>query len=106
MPAVLVAVQLPGVTDVELADSLAELRRLAQTLGLEVVGPPITQKRDGLDPGAVLGTGKREELARLVDGGTADLILVDHEIGPSQARNLEKAAGAEVMDRTAVILEI
>jgi len=34
------------------------------------------------------------------------VVLVDHEISPSQARNLEKATGVEVMDRTAVILEI
>jgi GTP-binding protein HflX len=106
MPAVLVAVQLPGVDDSAFAESLAELRRLASTLGVEVVEPSITQRRDALDPGAVLGSGKREELARVIEGGAADLILVDHELGPSQARNLEKAAGAEVMDRTAVILEI
>jgi GTP-binding protein HflX len=104
--AVLVAVQLPGVDEDELARSLAELGRLARTLGVEVVGPPLTQRRDALDPGAVLGTGKREELARIVEGGTADLVIVDHELGPSQARNLEKATGADVLDRTAVILEI
>ena len=38
--------------------------------------------------------------------GAIDVVLVDHEISPSQARNLEKATGVEVMDRTAVILEI
>jgi GTPase len=43
---------------------------------------------------------------RICEGGTANLVLVDHEIGPSQARNLEKATGADVMDRTAVIVEI
>jgi GTPase len=104
--AVLVAVQLPGVSDEELAQSLAELGRLARTLGVAVVGPPVVQRRDALDPGAVIGTGKREELARLVDGHEADLVLVDHELGPSQARNLEKVSSADVLDRTAVILEI
>jgi len=104
--AVLVAVQLPHVTEGELAESLVELGRLAKTLGLEVVAR-VTQRRDALDPGAVLGTGKREELAKTVDAHAADAILVDHEIGPSQARNLEKAGGGvEVLDRTAVILEI
>jgi GTP-binding protein HflX len=106
MPAVLVAVQLPGVSDSDTAESLAELGRLAHTLGLEVVQPSIVQRRDALDPGAVIGTGKREELARLIEGGTADTVIVDHEISPSQARNLEKATGAEVLDRTSVILEI
>jgi GTP-binding protein HflX len=104
--AILVAVQLPGVSDDEHERSLVELGRLARTLGLEVVPPPISQRRDHLDPGAVIGTGKREELARRVDGELIDVVLVDHEIGPSQARNLEKACGANVLDRTAVILEI
>src|SRR5439155_3315866 len=53
-----------------------------------------------------LGSGKLAELKVLIEGGTADTILVDHEISPSQARNLERATGAVVMDRTAVILEI
>jgi len=104
--AVLLAVQVPGVTEGDLARSLTELARLAQTLGVIVVGAPMTQRRDGLDPAAVIGSGKLEELKILVDGGTVDLILVDHEISPSQARNLEKASGADVLDRTAVILEI
>jgi GTP-binding protein HflX len=104
--AILVAVQLPGVGDDEQAESIGELGRLAKTLGVEVVAPPITQRRDALDPGAVLGTGKREELVRAVDGAEIDLILVDHELTPSQARNLEKQTGADVLDRTAVILEI
>src|SRR5215207_7064371 len=104
--AILVAVQLQGVGDDELAESLAELGRLAKTLAVELVAPPVTQRRDSLDPGAVLGTGKREELTRIVDGGEIDLILVDHELSASQARNLEKETGADVLDRTAVILEI
>jgi GTP-binding protein HflX len=105
--AILVAVQLPGVGEVAFTESLVELGRLAKTLGLEVMGAPVTQRRDALDPGAVLGTGKREELARLVEEGDVDTILVDHELSPSQARNLSKACGeTDVMDRTAVILEI
>jgi GTP-binding protein HflX len=103
--AVLVAVQRADVDDAEFADSLAELRRLAKTLELEIAGT-CTQRRSAFDPGTYLGSGKLAELKVLIDGGTADTILVDHEISPSQARNLEKATGAVVMDRTAVILEI
>ena len=102
--AVVAAVQLPGVSDVEFDASLTELRQLAKTLGFEVVGT-ITQKRASFDATAYLGLGKREELRTLVEQG-ADLILVDHEISPSQAHNLAKEAGAEVMDRTMLILEI
>ena len=70
--AVLVGVQLQGVTDEELASSLAELGRLAKTLGLEVVGQ-LTQKRQSLGAGAVIGTGKLKELARFT-GGTGSYV--------------------------------
>jgi GTP-binding protein HflX len=103
--AVLTAVQRPDVDDAEFAESLAELRRLAKTLGLEIAGT-CTQRRPAFDPGTYLGSGKVAELKSAVDAGEADTLLVDHEISPSQARNLEKATGAVVMDRTAVILEI
>ena len=97
------AVQLPGVSDVEFEASLSELRQLAKTLGFAVVGT-FTQKRAGFDQTAYFGTGKRQELRILAQD--ADVIVVDHEISPSQARNLEKETGCEVMDRTMVILEI
>jgi GTP-binding protein HflX len=102
--AIVAAVQLPGASDVEFEASLTELRQLAKTLGFEVVGT-FTQKRASFDSTAYLGTGKREELRSLMQGG-ADIVLVDHEISPSQAHNLEKEIGCEVMDRTMVILEI
>jgi len=107
--AVVAAVQLPSVSDVEFDASLTELRHLAKTLGLEVVGT-FTQKRPKFDTTAYLGLGKREEMRAFVHNESgpdhADIILVDHEISPMQARNLEKEAGCEVMDRTMVILEI
>src|SRR5262245_34457717 len=102
--AVVAAVQKPGVTDLEFEASLAELRQLAKTLGFEVVHR-FTQKRTGFDSAGYFGTGKREELKAIVEGGT-DIVLVDHEISPSQAHTLEKEVGCEVMDRTMVILEI
>ncbi|HMA88209.1 MAG TPA: GTPase HflX, partial [Burkholderiales bacterium] len=85
--------------------SLAELRQLAKTLGFEVVAT-FTQKRAGFDKTAYFGLGKREELRLLREERSADVILIDHEISPSQAHNLEKEVGCEVMDRTMVILEI
>jgi len=122
--AVVAAVQLPSVSDVEFEASLAELRDLAKTLGFEIVAT-FTQKRSSFDPTAYLGTGKREEIKAFIDmepapgtfeparhaaadpnAGRIDAIFVDHEISPSQARNLEKETGCEVMDRTMVILEI
>src|SRR5207302_691848 len=104
--ALLLAVQLPATSDAELADSLEELRQLGKTLGL-VVGPDFaTQRRAAPDPGTYVGSGKLDELKRRVEAGEADLLLIDDEISPSQARNIEKATGAEVMDRTGVILDI
>jgi GTP-binding protein HflX len=150
--AVLVGVQLPGVSDVEHAADLAELGRLVHTLGFEVVGS-VSQKREGLKSGSVLGEGKLKELAKFT-GGTgvipknapdrvskarekweaeeegpedeagdeeeaapsdegapeaprrATVVVVDHELSPSQARNLGKATRAEVLDRTGVIVDI
>ncbi len=117
--AVVAAVQLPGVSDNEFEASLSELRELAKTLGYEVVRT-FVQKRSGFDITAYLGAGKRQEICSFVNNEPAefeevvanpddrdiDVILVDHEISPSQARNLEKEIGCKVMDRTMVILEI
>ncbi|OWY37506.1 GTPase HflX [Xenophilus sp. AP218F] len=121
--AIVAAVQLPEVGDVEFEASLAELRELAKTLGFQVVRT-FVQKRAGFDRTAYLGVGKLEEISMFVKRGIRadeladdpqdrdasaveiDALLVDHEISPSQARNLELAVGCEVMDRTMVILEI
>jgi GTP-binding protein HflX len=103
--ALVAAVQLPSVSDQEFDASLTELRQLAKTLGFDVVGK-FTQKRAGFDKTAYFGTGKREELSALRAQERADAILIDHDISPSQAFNLEKEVGGEVMDRTMVILEI
>src|SRR5215468_5454282 len=66
-PTAVVAVQLPDVGDAELASSIAELERLARTLGLDPVGR-VTQRRAHLAPGVVLGEGKLKELATWTGG--------------------------------------
>ncbi|MDP2101980.1 MAG: GTPase HflX [Methylotenera sp.] len=121
--AVVAAVQLPSVSDAEFEASLCELRELAKTLGYTVV-KTFVQKRAGFDMTAYLGAGKRQEIHGYVNHelnsmesefdeafvNVEDLeintLLVDHEISPSQARNLELEVGCMVMDRTMVILEI
>jgi GTP-binding protein HflX len=136
--AVLVGVQLPEVSDVEVSASLDELGRLAETLGLRPVAR-LTQRRAGTGSAAVLGAGKLRALAKLTGGsgvvpsgaslrqkgskpaeeedddGEADavpegeratVVLFDHDLTPSQLRNLEAATSAEVLDRSSVILGI
>jgi GTPase len=117
--AVVAAVQLPNVSDMEFEASLNELRELAKTLGYKIVHT-FVQKRAGFDITGYLGVGKREEIRDYVrsmagdpealafnpDALNIEAVLVDHEISSSQARNLEIEVGCEVMDRTMVILEI
>jgi GTP-binding protein HflX len=136
--AVLVGVQLPEVSDVEVSASLDELGRLAETLGLRPVAR-LTQRRAGTGSAVVLGAGKLRALAKLTGGsgvvpsgaslrqkgskpaeeedddGEADavpegeratVVLFDHDLTPSQLRNLEAATSAEVLDRSSVILGI
>ncbi len=141
-PAVLVGVQLQGVTDEAFASSLNELERLGKTLGLRVIGR-VTQKRRGLGASNVVGEGKLRELAGYTGGQgfvpsysppgsrahseedeaaddvaeaeaeeeegsptDAVTVLVDQDLTPTQMRNLEKATGVEVLDRSMVILSI
>ena len=117
--AVIAAVHLPSVTDLEFEASLNELRELAKTLGFKVLKTFI-QNRSSFDTTGYLGIGKRQEVRCFVNnepgeyeeipsnpnGFEIEAILVDHEISPSQARNLEVETGCEVLDRTMVILEI
>lgn len=117
--AVVAAVQLPNVNDIEFEASLNELRELAKTLGYKIVNT-FVQKRSSFDTTGYLGIGKREEIRHYVSNESEadesealdanlqniEAVLVDHEISPAQARNLEIEVGCEVMDRTMVILEI
>src|SRR5580698_7207671 len=65
--AILVGVQTPDVDDAAQAASFAELGRLVNTLGYEVVGT-VSQKRDEIDGGTVLGKGRLSELAAITGG--------------------------------------
>jgi GTPase len=80
-----------------------ELERLATTLGMEVSGVLEQNRRDGT---GYLGRGKREELRELVGDVEASFVVADDELTASQARVLEKAAGATVVDRTELIIRI
>ncbi|MGD0611671.1 MAG: GTPase HflX [Anaerolineales bacterium] len=106
--AFLVGVELhghPGLLTVE--DSLAELSRLAETDGLQVVGE-LTQKLDRPNPETFIGSGKVEELIALAEENLAQVIVFDDELSPRHQRELETRFGdsLRVLDRTALILDI
>jgi GTP-binding protein HflX len=86
-------------------DPLDELRGLATTAGAQVVGG-LTQKRHDLIPGTYIGKGKLAELTDLVKAEDADVVIFDNDLSPAQVRNLEKATGAKVIDRSELILDI
>ncbi len=86
-------------------ESLAELRELATSAGAQVVGE-FVQRRDRPDPATLIGRGKLEEIAGAVASAHADVLLFDHDLSPSQQRNVEEAVGTRVIDRTQLILDI
>ena len=88
-------------------ESLAELQRLAETDGAEVV-EVLTQHLDRPVPKTYIGSGKVVEVRDLVRALDADVVIFDDELSPSQQSNLERAIGepTKVIDRTALILDI
>ena len=87
------------------APDLAELKELAVTAGFEIVAH-LEVKRSNLDPELYIGKGKVAELEHLAQHHEANLIIFNHDLSPSQERNLEKSIHIHVMSRTALILEI
>lgn len=86
-------------------ESLAELRELATSAGGAIVGE-FHQKRDRPDPATLIGRGKLEEIAAAAKSADADIIIFDHELSPSQQRNIERECPCRVIDRTQLILDI
>ncbi len=85
--------------------SLEELRLLAESAGADVAGRVYTSRKIP-HPATYIGKGKVAELSQQVDALGADLVIVDHPISPIQERNLERAVGCRVLDRTGLILDI
>ncbi len=101
---ILVGVILPD-SETNPDDPLDEIRGLAKTAGLIVVGS-MMQKRQRPDIATYIGSGKVDELKALVEAHEADLVVFDNDLGPAQTRNLEEQLGVKVIDRTEVILDI
>jgi len=95
----------PSIPEFDAEESLAELRTLAESAGARVVGE-ILQRRDRPDPATLVGAGKLEEIAGAAASVDADVLLFDHDLSPSQQRNIEKIIERRVIDRTQLILDI
>ena len=89
----------------DINETLAELERLVETAGGEVVGS-ILQRRERPDTATYIGKGKLEELKALQLETKATTIVFDDQLSPAQQRNIEKFMEVKVIDRTALILDI
>jgi GTP-binding protein HflX len=86
-------------------ESLAEFRELVASAGGHVAAE-VLQRRPKPDPATLIGSGKVEEIAGIAASTEADLVLFDHDLSPTQLRNLESALPCRVLDRTQLILDI
>jgi len=86
-------------------ESLAEFRELVHSAGGEIAAE-LMQRRARPDPATLIGEGKVEEIAGVAASTNADLVLFDHDLSPTQLRNLEAALPCRVLDRTQLILDI
>lgn len=87
------------------AAELDEFEGLVMSAGIEAVGT-LSGNRSAPDSRFFIGSGKVDELKSMVASSEATLILFNHELSPSQERNLEKELNVRVIDRTELILDI
>ena len=89
----------------DLQAGLEEFRELVVSAGGEIEAE-IIQRRPRPDPATLIGSGKVEEIAGVAAASHADVVLFDHDLTPTQLRNLENALPCRVVDRTQLILDI
>ncbi|HYM09496.1 MAG TPA: GTPase HflX [Bryobacterales bacterium] len=94
-----------GEPEVSLDESLEELAELASGAGADVLDR-LVQSREAPEAATLIGSGKIEELRARVQSLDAGLVLFDHDLTPTQQRNLERALDVKVIDRTQLILDI
>ncbi|HEY2016515.1 MAG TPA: GTPase HflX, partial [Bryobacteraceae bacterium] len=89
----------------EVEESLDELAELATSAGAQIA-ERILQSRDAPDAATLVGQGKVQEIAAAVKSDSAEVVIFDHDLSPTQQRNLEKAVDCKVIGRTQLILDI
>ena len=82
-----------------------EFEELALSAGAEVLAS-ISATRQSANPKFLVGSGKADEISALVAESGADIVLVNHDLSPSQERNLERVCKCRVLDRAGLILDI
>jgi GTP-binding protein HflX len=92
-------------SDLDFAASLTEFEELARSAGAEVAAT-VVQRRAKPDPATLVGHGKLDEIVGVAASSGADLVLFDHDLTPTQLRNLEERLPCRVIDRTQLILDI
>jgi GTP-binding protein HflX len=95
-------VRFPG----EPEEDLGEARALVAAADGEVVGEGLIQHRRDPDPSTLFGRGKVHEVLELIEQHAPAAVVVDNDLTPAQVRNLEKAWGKRVIDRSELILDI
>ncbi|MEG3863180.1 GTPase HflX [Microcoleus sp. herbarium12] len=101
----LVGVMTQNVTLLDFEDGLAEITRLVESAGGQVL-QTVRQKRSNPHPQTVVGEGKIQEISLTAQTISANLVVFDRDLSPAQIRNLETQIGIRVVDRTEVILDI
>jgi GTPase len=94
----------PG-ANVDSTESLDELAVLAESAGAVVIDR-MSQARPALDAATLVGSGKVSEIKSHVDADAVDTVVFDHELTPTQLRNLERRLEVKILDRTQLILDI
>lgn len=93
------------IDDIDINDSMEELKELAKAAGAEVVGS-VVQNRPAVDAAYYIGKGKVEEIKGYCEGLDATLIIFNDELSGAQSRNIEDLTGIKTIDRTTLILDI
>ncbi len=91
--------------DADYAESLQELRHLVTTAGMQIRAT-VEGKRQSPDAKYFIGSGKAEELKLMLESSESKVVAFNHDLSPSQQRNLERFLQARVVDRTGLILDI
>jgi GTP-binding protein HflX len=91
--------------DLDFEAALQEFKELALSAGAEIAAT-LVQRRPRPDAATLVGQGKLDEIAGVAASTGAGVVLFDHDLSPSQLRNLEAKLPCRVIDRTQLILDI